>query len=1443
MLQENDIRIIYLKHLLREPLEQEIITSQTFQTKDGLASFLKETFEYKFLNNLFSYDYHFNNDTNVYTISNFAADYSKGFNITNGTIGIESSFKYNRAKKTTFKDNGKEINAFDFTNITFLSSNVELVASGTSQSLDMNNCKFLDTFTLGEAIQSTIEKFPLHTYSGCFLQKVALLSPQNIDLVFSHNFNEQLEFTTYTLPMQIDTVNHFSQLNGKELNLTNVYSFHGDFEYLGYDTLDKIIKNTFTIYLKANVEYNIYILSCTTVNSKNVDIVEYLKNIKRHSDDTIIDNHIIAWNKKWNTTITIDQKESLRQQDNLITKIIYIIKSTLFNIFSDVFISEYVYYLPILILLKPSLAKHALTYLIQGYTENLSLFNSSLLGIHIWNYFRTSRDKQWLQTIGFPTMLIIADRIYDFLTDNSINYTVAITQMNTTNNALTNYMFALALTYSNQAIYELDYLYIEKYKTIADSLALQYFTDNKFIQPVDTRILIKLGQKNKLFHYEFYDSHSNLLGFQFGGESGYKFSLLDNTEYEFTAHESLVNHPIKFVDHLNKSVHLSTSNVVLNSTDLKGYAFFSESNFYSTFRDNFNHLYGDNAFTTHTLTNVIVPYEGYTFETLHHAEPYILFNSYYNNNKFNQTTNFLDIMNDNISYYTDFSSNNAYNSLLEGGLNGLLSQYEPRYVNKRTQMNHFYHKLITTVDEDDPWNNTQNSLMTLFVVITCLFELAPQGETTKDRIIYKPYGLQYIKRNVLPDPFKQMSITNVGTDNKLCTINNSLYVDNPFNISIEGIRYDMLFDETNNVLTIEPDFANIFPSGVPDNVSYKILIDSMSTVLVDGEAEPFHYSMTEVKTSPNASTSNIVIPYTPITTTTVATENVKLEQFYNKILYIYLNNNGNESMTFTEYSILQTKPTNTPTVYGTLSFDSDNLLKMDMVFNSHDKTYYSTFDDISININYDGTVIDDGISYDGGAGITDYGFNVTSNNYIQESRFNIELTNTTSYVSANHSLGTITLPLRPGSMTNLGQIANPVLLGTITSKQVEKPIIVTNPDVFPPLMYTISNLPTDFVYYPTIFQSAYTASDISYYPINTLVSTNIDQLNTLTNINATLINNHIYNIVGNRIFEIRDNIDNTLVEYYGMGFNSNNILMIGGADGGEDEITSLTKCQYLEDFMSAQGAIVKDIVTTTTSTIVIDSLDRVYGIGYNESYNLGIGNSVSTNTLQSCNLINSLGVIKQIVLNDKTTFILLNDNRVFGLGESLMFHYLTESLDHELMILESPTELTRINTFISTNNYTIERVDTGYEHMKFLLKNTDGETEWWGVGRNAFNSMGVGKHINYDFDIKYMTRLHQIERFIHYINYDEHYTGNKLSDSTKYHLIRSKGIPSKFTAILDTLNKDVYVIGSLDDGVSIYSDWTKLYTKTTFDTINPQYYILNNNGLVVGGTNMVMKYL
>nr|QOI90439.1 hypothetical protein HWQ62_00303 [Pyramimonas orientalis virus] len=1452
MLETHNIRISYLKHLLREPSELEILNVQSsFNTIEELEKLILDSQEYKTTHDLFSYDYQFDNDNNIYTISNFTAEYNKGFSLTNGVVGMETNTHYNKSTNVYVKDANNTYDAFAFNDVSFTFSNNEVLTSlNHTQTLHMNDCKFIDILTLDNRLNVTVEKYPLHTYQSCFLQKITLSSTNEENVTMYHNFEEALEFNTYTIPLN-NIFENFSQLKGEEVTLTNVYSFQEhNVEYQGYTVGDKVIKNKFTLKVMANIPYVLYIISCSTINSHGVNINEYLQNIRLHTYGEVIGNHTIAWNKKWNTKLNITNKETLSHNDVLVPRMNFLIKNALFNIYSNVHSTDYMFHVPILILLKPTLAKVALNHLIKTNDSNLStfsgsgVFKSSLLSIHVWNYFRTSKDKHWLQNTGFPAMQKIADFIADFLTDNSVKFTTALNKDSQNNNVLTNYMASMALQYTNQAIYELNYLYIDKYKLLADSLIIQYITQDVQVPVSDTNLSIRLGEKDDLFHYDFYDSQNNNLGYQFGGDSGHKLSLLSNTVYDFTVDESLVNHPIKFVSSNNIDI-LISSNISINSDKLKGYAFFSECNFHSTFKEHFNHTYGTNAFISHSLDNVVLPYDNYNFEMMEYAEPLLMFNSYYNN-KLSKLPNFMDTIKDNISYYSNYSSNNNHNTILEAGLHGLVSQYESRYVNKRSHINLFYNKLLPTIDTNEPWSDGVFSLMTLFVIVTCLFELTPQGETTKDRIMTKSYGMKYTTRNVLPDPFKQMTITNTGTNDRLCTINNSVYVDAPFNASIEGIRYSILLDDSAHTMTINPDFGMIFPTGLPSDTEYKLLMDTFVPTTsneVDGIVEQTYRTLEDVRTNPMASSSNIVISYTPLINTIESTEPVLIDEFHNKIVYLYVNSGGAEKLTHTEYKLLTdttTQSTN-PTVSATLSFESSDVLHMDMVFNSQDQTYYDIFSNLAINISYDNFVIDPNITYT-------FAGTHSMSNHIDESRVSIQITTATPIASTNYDVGRLTFLLNENNMKNISQTMVPIS-GTVLSSK-EKNIVITNGHIFPPLVHTIDNMPVDFVFPPTMMSDAYIPSDQSYFPITDVTISSGFALDSQGEINTFLqqSDKHIYDIVGNTgniIFTTRNNTNNTQKEYYGIGNNSNNVLMLTNV--GLNEAITPTRCQLLEDYMTSKAAQVKEMVKTNSFVMILDSQNNVHGVGYNESYNIGNGTNVNTNTLSESTLINNLsGTITHIVVNDKATLIVTDSTMVYGLGESLMFNYLVEIVDPPMdtpLVLETPTVITSINTFLQSNNYTIVRVDSGLQHFKFLLMNNNGDTEWWGVGNNQYNSMGVGAYIDYDFNIKYMTRLHQIERFIHAKEYDASYTGPKASSPTNYHLMRSKGSSTSFTSIVDVATKDVYVIGTMDAGGTIYDDWTKPFASASLESLNHQYYTQTEDGVVIGGSDLPITYL
>lgn len=156
-----------------------------------------------------------------------------------------------------------------------------------------------------------------------------------------------------------------------------------------------------------------------------------------------------------------------------------------------------------------------------------------------------------------------------------------------------------------------------------------------------------------------------------------------------------------------------------------------------------------------------------------------------------------------------------------------------------------------------------------------------------------------------------------------------------------------------------------------------------------------------------------------------------------------------------------------------------------------------------------------------------------------------------------------------------------------------------------------------------------------------------------------------------------------------------------------------------------------------------------------------------------------------------------------------------------------------INSFFDSNtHYLIQDIKPGVNHLKFMLFNTTTQSqEWWGIGKNVFSSMGIHPSFDPDFVVKDMKRLHLIEKLIHGTRYDANYKGPWLNSSSKYTFIHPHSSLVPFTAILDTITYDVYIIGSLDNGVTIHNEWKKMNT-----IIDAPLFVttFSNNQIMVG---------
>ena len=115
----------------------------------------------------------------------------------------------------------------------------------------------------------------------------------------------------------------------------------------------------------------------------------------------------------------------------------------------------------------------------------------------------------------------------------TIDNVVSMNQNNAqNNNAMTNYLVALAIRFINQAVYALDEFFVKKYRDVLNKINIKYFTESHTTQVTDTNINVFLGSNNGIYHYDFYENTDNkYLGYTFGGTDGNLLNLQPNTVY------------------------------------------------------------------------------------------------------------------------------------------------------------------------------------------------------------------------------------------------------------------------------------------------------------------------------------------------------------------------------------------------------------------------------------------------------------------------------------------------------------------------------------------------------------------------------------------------------------------------------------------------------------------------------------------------------------------------------------------------------------------------------------------------------------------------------------------------------------------------------------------------------------------------------------------------
>lgn len=250
--------------------------------------------------------------------------------------------------------------------------------------------------------------------------------------------------------------------------------------------------------------------------------------------------HVAAWASMWKSNITIDPKIGITPEEELEIKILKrVMRYSFYNLWSSVregiksevnplslsaidqngslYYDGDLWVVPLLTLLRPDIAKtmiesryRALDRAVQlaagygyegskypyvdptGLTETpywdvngpVHLFNTALVSVSVWNYFRITQDRDWLINKGFTILKNNADFFaskceYDESDGKyHLNGVYSYNQKLGDDNAMTNYLVRLAFKYALEACYETNYVPREKWLELYFNIDMTYFDDD-----------------------------------------------------------------------------------------------------------------------------------------------------------------------------------------------------------------------------------------------------------------------------------------------------------------------------------------------------------------------------------------------------------------------------------------------------------------------------------------------------------------------------------------------------------------------------------------------------------------------------------------------------------------------------------------------------------------------------------------------------------------------------------------------------------------------------------------------------------------------------------------------------------------------------------------------------------------------------------------------------
>lgn len=1391
--------------------------------------------------------YEYDRATDVVTARHIRPSTYEGVLMSNGFVGFVTSPTPYGSERVYVKDGELNLDCIDVTGVE-LRKSISLVLEPLRrvnhvQQLHLAECRFSDVFALEDietngTIQVQIDRYPLHTVRSCLAQRIRVSADYDVFLDLVHIIRNTRTFDQFVLHLNNDT------LKGDIYEVTNDNTVATTLTHFVTPFLHKQPKrmahggfeDLFEFHVTAGAEpIDIYVV--TSLNKAGVSTTNrnIIRNLFYNSGNgpNVVTAHVEMWKGSfWNTTMDIVSKTGATPAEKAETALLVGgIRRAVFAMYSDISTSIstdiLLFGMPVLIFLKPTIARELLDVLIERLDptnmyqvmdrfstydyvmqkmsrDTYFVYSTAILAVHIWNLFRATVDRNWLINTGYPAMR----RSCDFLT----------TQRRT-NNTVVDYIVSMAYRFMHQTMYELNYVQIGRYPTDAYVFATVDHAQDVTNAGTTFYVRVEREDESELWHFAFYDSEDRYLGYKFGGNSGYRLMLQADTAYTFRMTFNMSEFPILFSKPVpeeltineitddafyhNTIVHHAISAdgvLVVNSSELVGFGLHAASNSYNTFRKKFDTSYGTNAFATHTLNNVLLPHTGYAGESVEVAEPYVLLNSYYNAGFFLNKSPlnnahkipFVDIVRDTTTYFEQVMEATEFNLLSQAGLENMASQYASQYTTKRAMnVRSHYHLARATqrrlFDTGNWLYDGAISTQLLFTLLTGVLELTILGEIRKDRIMVVDYGVSAMVKHALPEQWSSVTLTGAGMPNKAYRVHNTLLVEPPFDRLIDGLVTTSRVALETSTVDVALDFSRVFPQesseagAAPDDFDYRVYMQAPDD---DTDySDPEHRASVLDRPDLLHKPSVIQIPFAnAVPETTESATEVALDPALVRKRALHLIYNVDETAnSFAMTSrVIDVPATVTPPGNGTLNigiaYERYGVVVLHMTFNSLVNATYLPFDALNVMLSYDATYFDSShISHEHDSPSTNFSLDTATSTMM------IDVVADTSMVSPSFSVGALKMRLTAGGMVALSwKKISDLVNGVVMNGFDMKAIHFTNPELFPPPVATLAAAEF-FASAPRVLRALYTEDEL-----------NGRWYNVVSAVTACTGPTALASSAEDNQFVTAASADEALVGLTGGGEHA--ILTYHSASTLQTTYRSVGTNAYGQGLAAGGGSTTAPVLcdqfgavvpvamySTTRSTMVLSDTGKLFGVGYNGSYNLGTGNNTSPTSLVECVLLNALAAslglaVRTVSMNDKATLVVFGERTVYALGESAALG------DH---VRNTPTPMTELNSFLASGGYAVERIDTGLDHFKFLLKSTTGtdETEWWGLGRNAARSMGLDERLGSAVVVRGAPkRLHLLDRFI--------------AAHERYHLVRSNGMPSTLTVMVDRATGRMYVLGS-----------------------------------------------